>query len=394
MAVALTALGFRTTVDDIMFETDCDPAFIVNNGLTLAQTYGLADRYIAKKEYEVSLRMYHFDEACVTLEGFWSAVCEHVKDMNSVIVANFHSGIAHGKEHGGGHFAMIDSVHKAEREVIMSDVHPLKYGRYWTTPVELLFKAMVDRDSDSNRARGLLIFFKGNRPIDSPGLNGVCRTVSWRQPVLDLGEKWCGREYLLQRFVPKEVEKFNTAVNMTGAAAVALALHALTPEHQSQWSVREVIKQTGSSYTRHLKTFMSVEELQSVANKLPDFTTRLVPLQQINDIHKGGYALGTLLHKASATNAVVLVRFDVNVAYGFEVLKKKSSEAGVLCHGANKWAAVAGIDGNRVIIADTHPISMGRFWWCGTDQLFASMRAVHTKACLVIERDLVVSDIT
>lgn len=152
VAFSLSSLGCETSVDDIMMETDVEPASIVSDGLTLAQTYQLATTYIARKGHPIFLRCYHFDAEVASLPSFWGELSANVSDAKTVFVLNFNTGIAHGTLKGGGHFAVAAATINETQEILVSDVHPLKYGRYWTTSAEQMFQAMVDKDSTSQRA--------------------------------------------------------------------------------------------------------------------------------------------------------------------------------------------------------------------------------------------------
>jgi len=45
-------------------------------------------------------------------------------------------------------------------ELTVGDVNPRKYTRFWKCPVERMYKACVDKDSASDRSRGLLVLRK------------------------------------------------------------------------------------------------------------------------------------------------------------------------------------------------------------------------------------------
>jgi hypothetical protein len=45
----------------------------------------------------------------------------------------------------------------------MGDVNPRKYTRFWKCPVERMYKGCVDKDSASERSRGLLVLRREQR---------------------------------------------------------------------------------------------------------------------------------------------------------------------------------------------------------------------------------------
>lgn len=389
LAFSLCTLGFKTSVDDILMETDVEPTSIVSEGLTLAQTYVLATTFLARKGYPVMARCYHFDAGVASFEGFWYELSRCASDASTVFVLNFHSGIAHGKAKGGGHFALAAAVLDKSREIVVSDVHPLKYGRFWTAPAEQIFDAMVDKDSSSQRSRGMLVFHKGlPEPGRWPRLQPMSRAVSWETPEVDLGPGWAGQAASLRRFVPQGFHDVAMSPNLAGASALTLALLAL--EGRS-WSLRKVMSATGSSYVQHLNNFLSLAELRAMARKLEGLHTRVVPLERTTDATKAARELLRDLMVATTETSVALLRFDTNVAYGCEVLGKLTSEAGALTHGAQKWAAVAAVDGlaERIVIADPHPITMTRLWWCSAHDLLKAMRAIGSDDFLVVGKVLV-----
>jgi catechol 2,3-dioxygenase-like lactoylglutathione lyase family enzyme len=204
LAYALSALGFPTTMDDIFWMEEIPVEGAVGDGMTLAETFDLATRYIRRARLPVFVECHHFDAlAGLTPEDLWAAcLADTLAGPDEVLAFNFHSGIAHGwAEGGGGHFSVLlgatGSVEASEPgDVVMADVHPLKYGAYWSAPVAQMFGAMADKDS-CGRARGLLRFGLTSKPLARPtrAMQNAPALIDWAWPPP-------GHDgFLLQRFI-------------------------------------------------------------------------------------------------------------------------------------------------------------------------------------------------
>lgn len=383
MATALSALGSPTSVDDVMWETGIDISLIVNDGVALAQLFGLSTLFIQERGMGIFVRCYHFDAELASFESFWREAATKREDF--IWVLNFHSGIAHGKEKGGGHFSILVAAFEDTGEFLINDVHPIKYGRYWSAPAKQIFNAMVDKDSNSRRARGVLLFGKRAPDDDEfPGLAALGKSVSWKHPEVALGLNWSGRGAELARFVPQQfVISKQMASNMSGAAALTLAISALDGE---EWCLQRLMQESRASYTEHLRNFRTPEQLCEMANSVDGFKCRPQRLEQTLD---EGKAAGELLQDLAANSkptSVPLVCFDINIAAGCEIVGQLTTEAGALTHGSKKWAAVAGVDveAGILILADPHAISMTRLWSCSIQRLLRGIKAMGADIFLVL----------
>jgi len=226
IAYALSALGFPTTMDDIFWMEQVPVESAVGDGMTLAETFDLATRYIHRARLPVFVDCHHFDAlAGLGPEDLWAAcLADTLAGADEVLAFNFHSGIAHGwAEGGGGHFSVLlgtaGSVDASEPgEVVMADVHPLKYGTYWSTPAAQMFVAMSDKDS-CGRARGMLRFGLTSKklPRPTPSMLNAPSLIDWAWPPPGHDK------FLLKRFIPKPWDAGLGVANMSGMSAIALA---------------------------------------------------------------------------------------------------------------------------------------------------------------------------
>lgn len=209
-------------VDDVIHANHVNIESAVGDGMTLSECHDLALRHIRRAHLPVFAEAYHFDaHAGLTPDDLWTAIDEDAEEgKHSVLLLNFHSGIAHSwKSGGGGHFALVmgptsrgtgKSHHK--RRLLINDVHPAKYGALWSQSVETLFRAMADKDS-CGRARGVLRLglttaTNLQRPLTAltPGL----RSVDWLNPPAGY------RTDQLERHVPVNWDQHIGARNMGG----------------------------------------------------------------------------------------------------------------------------------------------------------------------------------
>ncbi len=396
VAYALSTLGFPTSPDDIFWSVEVDIDTAVHKGMTLAETHELALRYINKLGLPVFVEAYHFDDqANLAPDNLWDACWEDGKNGNKDVIAfNFHSGIVHGREQGGGHFSLLLGAIPNTRELIVSDVHPLKYGAHWATPVAQMFAAMSLKDQDIGRARGLLRFGRHGqglqRPI--PTLHRANRLVNWIAP----HGPYIGKH--LQRYIPRKWFSFMGASNMEGPSAVALACNTLGQNSPQVSNMDCIMRTLRESYTDHLNKFSDAEELYE--------TLRRLSKKKYIEATPTLYSLGKNFDTATLRSAFqetgagtapvsVLIPFDINVAYGGYMQEPSSEESNVLSHGAKHWALVAGFDVhaedediNGMVVAAAHGIPVhGRLWRCSIGQMARAMRSVGCERLLLLRAE-------
>lgn len=396
VAYALSSLGFPTSPDDIFWSVEVDIDTAVHEGLTLSETHELALRYINKLGLPVFVEAYHFDEqANLTPEDLWNACWEDGNHGNKDVIAfNFHSGIAHGREQGGGHFSLLLGAIPDTRELIVSDVHPLKYGAQWATPVAQMFAAMVLKDHDIGRARGLLRFGRHGQGLQRPlpALRRANRLVDWIAP----HEPYIGAH--LQRYIPGKWFSFMGASNMEGPSAVSLACNALGQTSPQVSNMDRIMRTLRESYTDHLNKFSDAEELYETLRRL----SRKRYIEATPSLYSMGKNFGTTALRAALQETgagtapvAVLIPFDINVAYGEEMQKDLSEEANLLSHGPKHWALVAGFDAraedgdiNGLVVAAAHGIPVhGRLWRCSIGQMARAMKSVGCDQLLLLRAE-------
>ncbi|MDI1450591.1 phytochelatin synthase family protein [Polyangium sp. 6x1] len=160
LAYGLTVLGFPTAIDDIFYATRLPVSSVLDDGMTLAETYDTALRLMRSSKLPVSVRVVHFDRPEATLAWFKEEMARAASDPQDIHLLNFNVNIAHGTALGGGHFALLADYDTDTGELTVGDVNPRKYTRFWKCPVERMYKACVDKDSASDRSRGVLILRK------------------------------------------------------------------------------------------------------------------------------------------------------------------------------------------------------------------------------------------
>lgn len=161
IAYALTALGCPTSVDDIFYVTRLPIASVLDDGMTLAETYGTFVKYVENANLPFSLRIEHFDHPKMTLDAFTNEVEKAVSDDKDIHILNFGVSIAHDNFNlGGGHFSLVADYDPATKELTVADTNPKKYTRFWKCSLEQMYKACVDKDSCSTRSRGMIVVNK------------------------------------------------------------------------------------------------------------------------------------------------------------------------------------------------------------------------------------------
>ncbi|HWO18835.1 MAG TPA: phytochelatin synthase family protein [Kofleriaceae bacterium] len=161
LAYAFSALGFPTTVDEIFYATRLPIASVLDDGMTLAETYDTCGLYIKNTGVPMSVRMLCFDTPGTTYETFVKELERASRDPSDIHIFNFSVSIAHAVPGiGGGHFSLMADYNSETQELTIADTNPKKYTRYWKCPAKRMYDACVDKDSSSTRPRGLLVIRK------------------------------------------------------------------------------------------------------------------------------------------------------------------------------------------------------------------------------------------
>ncbi|MEB3282904.1 MAG: phytochelatin synthase family protein [Lyngbya sp.] len=161
IAYALTALGHTTSVDDIFYITRLPIATVLDDGMTLAETYDTFLSYVENAQLPLSVKLEHFDKRTMTFDNFIQEIEKAVCDDKDIHILNFSVSIAHDNFNlGGGHFSLVADYDPNTQEITIADTNPKKYTRFWKCPAERMYKACVDKDSSSTRSRGMIVVRK------------------------------------------------------------------------------------------------------------------------------------------------------------------------------------------------------------------------------------------
>jgi hypothetical protein len=161
VAYGLSALGYQTTVDDIFYQIRLPIGSVLDDGMTLSETYDACARYIEVVDLPLVVKVEHFDKPAMTLDAFIKEVEAGVEAENNIHILNFNTRIAHENPNlEGGHFALLADYDPKTQELTVADTNPKRYNRYWKCPVTLMYQACVDKDSSSDRSRGMMVLEK------------------------------------------------------------------------------------------------------------------------------------------------------------------------------------------------------------------------------------------
>eukprot|EP01006_Ploeotia_vitrea_P007388 TRINITY_DN16901_c0_g1_i1.p1 TRINITY_DN16901_c0_g1~~TRINITY_DN16901_c0_g1_i1.p1 ORF type:complete len:485 (+),score=35.79 TRINITY_DN16901_c0_g1_i1:46-1455(+) len=378
LAYAFSAIGVKTTVNDIFHGAQMPVAYVVNDGMTLGETFDVATRYAKNKKLPVSLGCYHMDGNLAVFDDWWKSVVRSVnEDQDDVLVFNFGVKIAHGRTKGGGHFSLVAAVNEQRQEITMADVHPMKYGAFWVCTAQQMFAAMVDKDSSSNRARGMICISKNVNQQKLENLETLAKAV--RYPFRDLGPRWPASrlENRLWGFYENTLSTDSLAKNMGGPACLALALNGLG----ANTSVDKLMLQHTFNYEDLLNALVTPDMMVEMATKVPGFSAKKVAVNSSNFLN--------VLDNETNENQVVVLLFDINVALETEVVKvDRTTEAGKLLHGEAHWAAVGAVEPsiNTLILCDTQPITTTQWWRCNSQAMLNALAALSTSEVVVISK--------
>lgn len=392
LTYGLRVLGFNITPDDIFSTLELDIDTVIEEGLSLAQTHEMALRFIAKSRLPVFAEAYHLDKHLgITDDDVWEVCSKDLAvDGNDVLILNFHSGIAHGRSDGGGHFALLAGSIADTRELVISDVHPMKYGAHWAAPVEKMHAAMAAMES-SGRARGILRLGRSDRHAQRPlkGLAKADTLLDWIAPP---------KPYVaghFQRYIPAIWNSHLGTMNMEGISAVALACRILGEATSQVSSVDEIMRSLGASYTEELNSFASSDHVMQLLNKLSrSGYIRSKPYEAAIPGPLSAELLRTLLEEANCGSGehAILLPFDLGIAFDSDVQSRSSGEANVLSHGTFSWGIVADFNGdadaddrNGLVIASAHNMdAVGRLWKCSLANFAKAVNAAGARSLVVL----------
>ncbi|HLP88531.1 MAG TPA: phytochelatin synthase family protein [Nostocaceae cyanobacterium] len=163
IAYAISSLGFSLTVDDIFYVTKLPIASVLDDGMTLAETYDTCIKYVQSTNLPITVSLEYFDNPLMTMEKFTEIVEKAVTDPNDIHILNFNTKIAHNNPNlEGGHFSLLADYNPNSQEITVADTNPKRYTRFWQCSIEKMYKACVDKDSACDRSRGMIILRKND----------------------------------------------------------------------------------------------------------------------------------------------------------------------------------------------------------------------------------------
>ena len=386
VALALSGLNIDCSVDDIFTALHLPVNWVVENGLTICQVFNVLVK-LSSSTFEneqlvpdVVVECYHFDEAMASLEAFREFLKLSTDKKDNVLIVNFNTKIARNADgNGGGHFSVVSGYDDTAKMVSIADVHPKKYNAHWATSDKLLFEAMVDKDSSSKRARGLIcVKLKTARP--NHNLEACRHSISFCDAMFNSKES-----AYLSRWGDLPVPAFESHINMGGLQALALALSGyLSEEDYHSLALPNYITSDFLAWTLSLKitdllsSTISPQTLtkyaRSSCKKLGlNLSARTVEADVDVDSFSEFFA-----NRVGSTGGVAMVLIDINEALGFKVVEvDETSEAAALAHGASHWCCVVSVtkETDTAIIADPCAKQHGRLWRCSMQRLRDGMRA-------------------
>jgi hypothetical protein len=161
LAYAFSSLGYSTSVDDIFYVTRLPIASVLDDGMTLAETYDTCAKYIELAGLPLVAKVEHFDKSTITFDVFIKEIENAVLNENDIHIFNFNTKIAHNNQAlEGGHFSLLADYDATTQEITVADTNPKRYTRFWKCSAKRMYDACVDKDSSSDRSRGIIIVQK------------------------------------------------------------------------------------------------------------------------------------------------------------------------------------------------------------------------------------------
>lgn len=370
VATVLSTLGFETSIDDIV-NCSLNVETILTDGLTLADVFDVTLRYICKQGLSVAIQCVHFDRWSVSLEQFRVAL-EQIEagKLKEIMAINFHSGIAHGLEYsdGGGHFSIIIGFDKNRDEVIIFDVNPFRYYRFWSVQVTQMFQAISDFDS-CRRARGVLLFMDTARLELSHSFCLRSTVCNWKSPPSNINSA------NLQKMIFNDKAFIKHSNNLECFCAISTSL-----EHFSivdtDISVSGLVRACNESFTFHLQNFADMYKVTIMFNHF--CRKRYVPITARVEVLEAFCcnSLRSILRKERSLSSLILLCHNINETFGQEIVPPDTCKP-VTLRRELIWSIVAGYDitNSAIVLLPTYNSSIiGRFITCSLNQVVNGMR--------------------
>jgi glutaredoxin-related protein/3-polyprenyl-4-hydroxybenzoate decarboxylase len=390
VALSLTALGFPTDINAVFKRCRLPAAYVVDDGLTLAELYDVACTYVHTQGLaeQISVECYHFDEGVTQERDLTSALEESLREAgdDDILVANFGVSIAHAdpKLRSGGHFALIGK-HNAKTGIVhMVDVNPEKYGRLWLTNTQRLHAAMVDRDSSSYRGRGLLRFaVRRARGRALAALRRDWRAVDMTQRIRAHNDDYMS---LFQR----------SATNLNSLGALSLSMRALgVPDVTAD----DLMRAGDISYPELLTYVPTPQELNQIARAYltragaKAIVSSVRVYSERRDARGDGADSGPaewfrtqLAELTDATKLQMIMRVDLNRVLGCEAVAVPTSEFHRTSRHHDYWCVCVGCDAasGTATIADASAATTAT-WETPIEHLFRGLDDAQDPAIVVLQ---------
>ncbi len=398
LAYAFSVVSDQISVNDVFHMARLPADFVVLDGMTLAETY-VAATEVAAQMGGVFVENYHFDEELVNFDAFKKAIIDDTGETDDQLICNFSVKIAHRKPSGGGHFALVGGYVEQgdDIRVQMCDVHPMKYGHRWECMGRDLFHAMVDKDGDANRARGMIRVGRHNAARGIPGLNAAHKAVFYAH--LDHNPQQLA---WLKRFGSLPMTAFQMVLNLGGATAAALAITGLTRDLPGGlYMPDDIMWQLKLDYTSDLEEIDTPEEVAALIVEFSSVrglpvTARSVTMPETADhlldmlaASVGPAGTADKSDTAPSKDVVAALMFDLNVGIGTQLIYvDPNSEAAKLSHFSKHWALAVEVDSKArmITIADPRSKITTRLWKISADDLFAACKDAGAEALVLAER--------
>eukprot|EP00930_Biecheleria_cincta_P059886 TRINITY_DN455_c0_g2_i2.p1 TRINITY_DN455_c0_g2~~TRINITY_DN455_c0_g2_i2.p1 ORF type:complete len:1164 (-),score=199.30 TRINITY_DN455_c0_g2_i2:91-3582(-) len=387
------------TVNDIFHAAELPVGWVVDKGLCLAQLTSVATEVNAKLD-GIWVESYHFDEDQVNYSDFESAILSYSSrpSQEEVVICNCAMRIAHESKKGGGHFALLGYIEQnscGELVAVMYEVQPDEYGRTWSCPLTLLFKAMQDKDGDPDvkRARGIIRLGRHrNRGDIRDGwarMSGANTYVCHCDPAFDDETRsW------LSTWGSLPADSFEAVLNIGGVAVAALALTGMTGKLTD---TDEMMRVLDVDYTVILNQVLDADHTSGLINKYilevgselqeANFdSVNAKPIDLGQDAQEFFFALTQVMADGQS---VVLLLFDVNLAKSSSIIVvDANSEANVLSHGAAHWAVAvqADTDSDTIVFADPKAKMLQRLWRASASDVWLGLQAMGSSTGVLVKR--------
>lgn len=347
-AYAFTALGYDTTVDDILNTLSTlsnNKKNATNEVLELEDFYNVSQQFIEKRNLPIFVECYRFDNHVVTSDDFSSACKKgRMAGVDVFVILNFSSHISLGLASSqGDQYSLVVAADSQSDRLVLANIHGSRYDTFWSVPFQQLFESIVGKEPCTH-VRGVLRFGKTSCKAD---LRYPIREL---QPTLYDSSVPLQSKYSLSDLNHYTPERFDEGLgvrNLEGVIALAAAMKSLERLSSKAARLDEIIHAIQGEYTYYSGRFYEADYIKNLATKLLErnLTKAIATVYEVSGFSEKEFHEKLKVIGCGEEGVAVIVSHGYE-ASDYSQLKMKNGETKDFSYGRKSWSLITGFSSN------------------------------------------------